>query len=124
MFEPTPNLPLLRKVLEHVDAHPDEWTQYTWGVQTTRSSCGTAFCIAGHAATLAGMEPVWKTSGDYVAMDSVMDGDGNTSYVGDAAQRLLGLTPTEGQELFDGGNTRADIQAVAERIAARGGERL
>ena len=124
MIDPTPNLPLLRKVLEHVDAHPDEWNQHAWGMQTSRSACGTAFCIAGHAAVMAGLTPVWKRTGDETFMHSVVDADGNEVFVAYAAQDALGLTGAEQEQLFWLYNSRADVQTVAERIAARGGERL
>lgn len=37
---PTPNIPLLRKVMEHIESHPDEWDQNYW---RTATDCGTAF---------------------------------------------------------------------------------
>lgn len=40
------NVPHLRKTLEHVTDHPEEYDQETW--------CGTKACIAGHAAVLGG----------------------------------------------------------------------
>src|SRR6478609_6380573 len=57
--DPVPNLPLLRKVLEHIDAHPEEWHQSVWAMETSASECGTAFCVAGHTVVMAGGELLW-----------------------------------------------------------------
>lgn len=123
---PVPNLPLLRKVLDHIDAHPDEWNQNEWGIQTERSSCGTAFCIAGHVAVMSGAEPVWDIDGSMV---HVRRPNGQPTPVGVYAAEQLGITWEESGSgyvpgLFAGHNTREDIQRIAERIAERAGEVL
>lgn len=119
---PEPNLPLLRKVLDHIDAHPDEWRQSVYGVQTEESTCGTAFCIAGHAAVMAGAEPIWHGDG---GMTGVTDPEGGGWVeVLDFAVGALGLTYAEATYLFDGGNTRDEVQEYAARIAERAGETL
>jgi len=40
------NAPRLRKVLEHVTEHPEEYDQEYW--------CGTTCCVAGHTTSMAG----------------------------------------------------------------------
>ncbi len=57
--DPTPNLPLLRKVLGHIDNHPREWNQSTWGMQTqSETACSTAHCVAGWAVVFDGTHDV------------------------------------------------------------------
>ena len=102
---PTPNLPLLRKVLDHIDAHPDEWNQSMWATET---ECGTAYCVAGHAVAM--------TEG--VIFDEFGYGPAESLCWTDGAQKALGVTDDEGLSLFYAGNTRADVQRAAERIAA------
>jgi len=128
MNDPVPNLPLLRKVLDHIDAHPQEWNQDLWGVNfplydqwasKEYTRCGTAFCIAGHAVTMAGAEPVWEDDG---TMNFVYY-EGQRVFVSDLARQLLSLNYGE-VTLFDSGNSREVIQEIAEEIAARAGEKL
>lgn len=134
MTEPIPNLPLLRKVLDHIDAHPDEWYQQDWGIQPTEyaectghdiealpaPACGTAFCIAGHAAIMSGARPLWRNG----KMNDVCTPAGAVVGTGDYAAEVLGLTSDEDVALFDEWNSRETIQRHAEAIAARAGEAL
>lgn len=121
---PIPNLPLLRKVLDHIDAHPEEWNQAAWMTETT---CGTACCIAGHAIVFDGTHTL-TVANDDVLVDGVSMVRGEDGRWHDAAAivgaKVLGLTEDEAGDLFHGWNGRADVQHFAERIAARAGERL
>jgi hypothetical protein len=113
---PVPNLPLLRKVLDHIDAHPEEYEQ---SIFRTRTKCGTAYCIAGHVAVMTG-----ATFANAVEVET---SEGDRIDVAKYAQQLLGITSEEAwlsPGLFAGDSTRREIQTVAERIAARAGERL
>lgn len=104
------NYPLLRKTLEHIEAHPEEHNQMYWGEKT---ACGTTLCFAGHAVLLAGAEPVWMTYGDSEAfyMNTVtMNGMDETTEF--AATDLLGLTYEEGVTLFSDCTTLRDVQKV------------
>ena len=118
--DPTPNLPLLRKVLAHIDAHPEEWDQEFCGY---RSLCRTYACVAGHALILSG-EPLDWSRGSLRGLRTVLPVRTFLPRVLDDAEQLLGLTPLESRDLFRGVNDRADVQRVAERIAARAGEAL
>jgi hypothetical protein len=110
--DPLPNLPLLRRVLDHIDAHADLWNQGHWG-RPEDAKCGTAMCIAGWATELA---------------------DGwSSGHPRSAARDLLGLTEQEADDLFLETITpgvfgvwsqREAVQIVASRIAARAGEVL
>lgn len=128
-FEPpVPNLPLLRKVLDHIDAHPEEWRQSTYATVT---DCGTAHCIAGHAVAM--------TVGVTRDQNGVLSPAPAFVTFHDEGMHQLGLTEDEAQDLFvntlDGEDmvtirdcpevsVREAVQRVAEAIAARSGERL
>lgn len=92
------NLPLARKVLEHIEAHPEEHFQGFWGKQIVDSetACRTTMCIAGWAAALSGCELEWENG----FLDKV-NGDHN---VHGYAEELLGLNSTESVHLFYSGN--------------------
>lgn len=115
---PEPNLPLLRKVLEHIDAHPEEWYQSSWGIHTPQSACGTAFCVAGHAVMLSGEGYTFAPDGEFY------DSAELPVHPAEEAQKLLGLLDEEGDFLFAGSNTREHVQSIAEDIAMRASERL
>jgi hypothetical protein len=97
----TVNVPLLRKVLEHVTAHPEEWNQKWWATKTTESSCGTACCVAGWAVSWAGHDFKWDSNGEA----SVYIRERDARAIPHVAQELLGLNPEQAGILFFSGNT-------------------
>lgn len=108
----TVNIPLLRKVLDHVTAHPEEHNQSMWGVRT---SCGTAYCIAGHALVMSGVQLGWEDTADgygYATVDVTKDGE----QIHDAARRVLGLDDVQAYLLFDPNNSRDRAWAIAADI--------
>jgi len=103
--EPELNVPLFRKVMEHVTAHPEELDLDVWIAHRT---CGTRGCIAGWTVLLSGYEPHF---GPY---DSVHTGYLTTGErVKAVAQRELGLTDSQASDLFF---ATADIDAVWDLI--------
>lgn len=112
---PTPNLPLLRQVLRHIDTHPKEWNQHRWA---ERDECGTTCCVAGWTCVFAGYEIEWR---HYCKFTEYLT---NGCCICTKAWQLLGLIEDERAELFAGYATREYIEAVAERIAKRAGEPL
>jgi hypothetical protein len=104
------NVPLLRKVIEHITEHPSEWGQGNWGLKT---ACGTSHCFAGHAAILSGYEPVWVHTWDGENAPQVMLAVSRHGYTEDnpfhAAADLLELTPEEALDLFSCDNTMRDL---------------
>jgi hypothetical protein len=101
----TINVPLLRKILEHITAHPAEWNQQNWGLQT---DCGTAFCVAGHAVAMTGHTLVWRGQ-MLVGVD-----DGRTAAdIRRTAREELGLTGEQAGVLFESDNTLRELWEYA-----------
>ena len=127
MMMMTPDLPLLRKVIDHITAHPEQHDQKFW-LKTTE--CGTVACVAGWTCLLNGDEPDERVAyGNHTA--SVIPADAPnpdarsiaySSSVPERAKELLGLTPKEADALFDEDATFNDVLSVCHDIAARAGE--
>lgn len=116
----TVNTPLLRKVLNFVTDHPDEWNQGVWAV---RSACGTTACIAGHTVLMTGHEVEWGPS---LVHDVEHDVEKAVAVLGEpwtpvqtireVATRELGLTEDQAYLLFNAGNTLADLWWLAGKF--------
>ena len=125
-----PNIPLLRKAVEWVEAQaalPEidrEWMQSDWlatphdralwnfnlygqAAEVVAAHCGAAYCVAGWIAQ--GVDPRYATASE---VDGV--------HAADVAAGALGLDGDQ-DVLFHGSNTAADVRRIAEEIA---GERL
>lgn len=119
------NYPLLRKTLEHIEAHPEEHDQRYWGL---KGPCGTTMCFAGHAVVLAGLKPIWSntdwsTLKDENLMAAVVEQDGSRWSVREGAARALGLDPDEDEELFFSCGTLDEVrEVVGAYLAEEGGE--
>lgn len=110
----TINVPLLRKTLEHITAHPDEWDQDIWA---ERTPCGTVACLAGTAVLLQGFELDFYesecdcgcregTTASYVISDPPQT-------IQEVARTTLGLTEDQADDLFESDNTLRDLWAYA-----------
>jgi hypothetical protein len=98
------NVPLLCKVLEHIENHPEEWDQKNWKTET---ACGTAYCFAGHALVMMGHEILENKY--YAPVDE------HGTLVDVAAARELGLTTNQARDLFSPVNSLARLrELVAE----------
>jgi hypothetical protein len=102
------NVALLRKTMEHIEAHPEEHDQATW-------VCGSQMCFAGHAAVADGatLEP-----GMY--MPNAMSEWLGTTHVSDYAQRALGLTSGEANRLFYADNSVEDLRVLVDDLIEKG----
>jgi hypothetical protein len=49
-----PNAELAYRVLDHIDAHPEQWLQNVW---IAKAECGTVGCVAGWTCLLSGDQP-------------------------------------------------------------------
>lgn len=105
------NVPLLRKALEHITEHPEEWDQEVWARPT---SCGTACCLAGTAVLLAGHEfaftgPQEEALGLYWR---TTEGE----QIEEVAQRELGLSDAYSALLFLPSNTLQTLWRYANEL--------
>lgn len=119
----TINVPLLRKTLEHIEAHPEEWNQGVW-------LCATSACFAGHAVVLAGGEWVEIEHAVFVRADADdnpadlanVDDKGQVVTVADRAQRILGLSWREARILFHSDNNLDDLRRIVGELIEQAGE--
>lgn len=123
----TPNIPLLRKMVEWVEEQDRleenrEWYQSEWIVTPSEypelydeaeNWCGTACCVAGKVALMDG----WKAADFYSGSATTVTKDGEYREVREVAAELLGIPDYGGHPLFDGNNTATDIRRIAEEIA-------
>ena len=108
-----PNAELAYRVLDHIDANPNEWKQSSW-------QCGSAACFAGWAVRLSGgilekapIPTVVKGPEELIGLD-----------VDQAAYQVLGIDEVaagdlgyeEDDWLFDEGNTRDDLGRLVAAI--------
>ncbi|GIH91990.1 hypothetical protein ACFFMN_33720 [Planobispora siamensis] len=122
LAQPQINVPLLRRVLAQIEAHPQTWYQQTW-------RCESGMCAAGWAVELADGE--WAFSLRHFAADAVIatpeeisaglsyDLEGKT--VVDAwlrAERLLGISRIQAAELFEARNSLDDLRHIVGRLIA------
>ena len=116
------DLPLFRKTLEWVRdeaARPideREWYQGSWTVagELIGRSCGTAYCFAGYVTHLAGYTIETGT-------ESIVVTDRGRETIPVVADRLLGLTNAESDDLYMSSNSLAAIEIMAEAIVKRRG---
>lgn len=106
----TINIPLLRKTLEHITSNPLEWNQHTWFGLASDSPCGTAGCLAGHAAVFSGVPLRYQQRNGVSVPVCSMDGR-ELSIV---ARMELGLTNIQTAGLFYSYNTLANLWLLAE----------
>lgn len=116
-----PNAELAYRVLDHIDAHPEQWYQPQWVTRPDGADCGTAACFAGWASLLSGDEPAWEFAGDEATETILVKaGGGEPRMVGVRAAELLGITPDDKFDLFHEHNTREDLgRLVAEIFGPR-----
>jgi len=116
------NVELLKKTLAHIEAHPEQWNQRDWRDVDHDLRCGTACCFAGWAALLNGS--TWDVPDSEIENydwdhdpngDKLADVDGGRA-VSRVATRALGLTWTQADQLFAGGNDIEDLRAIVAEL--------
>lgn len=115
----TVNVPLLRKTLEHVESHPEEWTQDIW-------LCRTSACFAGHAVLIDGGKWGETENSVFVRAEPEDDpadvrtpiaGEGPMVTVPERARRILGIGYTDSRRLFDSDNTLDDLRRIVAELS-------
>jgi len=136
---------MLRKVLDRIGSLPEgdnEWDQNTWlnwyehlwtydpgdtAEVTSRgllsrgaTTCGTTACFAGWMVLMFAPERT-LISAEYGEILVSLPGEngGNERSIGQYAQELAGLDPSEAAHLFNAENTLSDLHRIVEGIAAQ-----
>lgn len=109
-----PNVPLLKRVLDHIEAHPETHDQDWWAEDT---ACGTVMCIAGHTVAMTGhtidLHGDDDQDGDYAEPGArLIDG----RRIEDVAREELGLTRQQAYDLFHLAEDLGAVWATAARI--------
>lgn len=129
------NVELLDKTMAHIEAHLDAWNQASWAQyegddldtdelaqilmdDPNNPPCGTGMCFAGWACVLSGHKLHFRTLdwAPYGAEAVMCNTDHGLDDIPETAQELLGITFAERNELFDGGNTLEDLQALVDEL--------
>ena len=132
-----PNIPLLRKTVEWVEAQAKlaeekrEWNQGSWYVEDPAiiaakqdindPVCGTAMCFAGKVAHDAGWIPIFDDSNGELRYASEATKGGKFAEIERIAIDELGIDIDQAEDLFSVYNDAERIRTIAEEIA---GERL
>lgn len=111
--------------------HPEfqgKWNQEVWGKKT---SCGTAYCIAGQAAVQTGHRLIHPNSSDGSAYSCVPQyiaeqADGKTKWedlpgvrprdIATVAAEALGIDCLEADSLFEASNTIGNLKFLVNRM--------
>jgi len=129
----TPNIALLDLVLKTVETDQEHWDQTTWRTPTKAkaSACGcivpkvlpvecdTAFCFAGWAVQLGSEQtPVWVSEGTLLATEEEQNLPGGCAIISasERAERLLGITTSQANDLFKAGNSLGTLKFLVSRI--------
>lgn len=127
-----PNVPLLSKTMDHIEAHPEEWDQSMWATRKN-PQCGTIACFAGTSVLLADPDAKMLFIADggyldledgesiYVAPSSAalcVDGTGRTRRIDNYAKQLLGLNSTQAANLFRGTNTMNHLRRYVAELTS------
>jgi hypothetical protein len=119
----TVNAPLMWKVLEHIEAHPEEWDQGFWGVQWgVQRDCTTTYCFAGWACVIGGNDQQQPHLLNDGVRTHLIDETVGGSEIADEAIELLGIDTDAATVLFDNHNTLDDLRELVERYTADTGE--
>lgn len=103
----------LDAALAHIEAHPEEWRQQTYGSRSP--SCGTVGCLAYHVAVLDGAEISWSPW-HYTGLETVAAIGGMPPR--DYGAWSLGLSLGQADELFGENDTLDMLKAMRDALAA------
>jgi len=110
------NAPLLRKTMDYIEEHPEEWYQAKWGIR--RPGCGTRACFAGHALMLSGYE-LLNSIGSASLLTATHPGRDKVLTIAQAAKEELGLDMYEADALFCANNTMSGLRSIVTEFIDR-----
>lgn len=124
----------LQKALDRVFNETHAWGQGHWGAVDYRKirgfvedaryakapTCGTSFCLAGHATIAAGHTPLLGRGSSIIEvvalkgkLRATIAGEESPVQVADAAIKWLGMDQVSAELMFEAINTLADLYAYA-----------
>ncbi|MET0426648.1 MAG: hypothetical protein ABW046_22465 [Actinoplanes sp.] len=109
------NIELLDKIITQIEEHPELWNQGVWAAPT---ECGTAYCVAGWAASMTLAGPLELHGSMFI------DADGVRHVWATYGADVLGITDSQADELFNGGNDLETIKEMRDALAANPGADL
>lgn len=113
----TIDVELLRKELEYVTAHRDEWDQKYWMQRSSKTTCGTVACLAGNAVLHSDRFTVKvEQVGSKHHYNPVRASDGTWVSWLRAGREVFGLSAREADRLFDSSNTLRQLWTLASEF--------
>lgn len=123
-----PNIPLLTEIQDWVQVEAarkkankqrrsrmpqngPRWNQRHWIANT---DCGTAYCVAGYAATRNGERPVFEDSTSYSIVVELPDG--TIKSIRQHATHTLGISRDQASRLFNPENSARRVISIIESI--------
>lgn len=99
----------LDAVLNHIETHPEQHNQSSWGVKT---ECGTTACFAGWTLLMFGKPE------DILWLDNFALSTPHDSYddVDDIAGDILGLEEDQRPALFYTAKTLEDVKVIVKEL--------
>jgi hypothetical protein len=129
----TPYIELLDSIIENIQENEQSWNQHDWAGADevdleTGASCGSAFCVAGHAVLAVGAKILWKDQSWYQLLHSDNHNipkygatyclyNGETQLIETVARDALGLTHNQANRLFKDTNSLDDIIDIRDELA-------
>lgn len=111
------NVALANKVMEHIEANPEEHDPTRWAI---RNSCGTACCFAGRTVVMTGWELIFGRHGGSDDLTAAWcSRDSEVRFINEVAAEELGLTEDEADELFSAGNSCEKLRSLVVAITVR-----
>jgi len=107
------NIELLNKVMNHIELHPNQHDQTVWAERTV---CGTAMCFAGWAVVLSGGKIAFAGNSTRTSQCRI---DGAMDDIDLVAERLLGLSMDDANDLFGPTNTIEDLREIVDMLIER-----
>lgn len=108
------NVELLKETLQVIEKNPHNYDQSNWVRKDSQNVCGTAMCIAGHAAVLSGQARIVV---DAYYGPSLVDADGDSVSAACVAEEELRLSDFERSYLFFCMNNEVAIKRMDQVIS-------